>query len=73
MEMQFHNELTLEDEELSDAHASSIPQRSLFSAPMGPNFPMGPKGFVDRNRERERPLAPPASLFFKLISGLFFV
>ncbi|XP_031437273.1 transmembrane protein 237A isoform X2 [Clupea harengus] len=51
VEMQFHNELTLEDEELSDAHASSIPQRSLFSAPMGPNFPMGPKGFVDRNRQ----------------------
>ncbi|XP_076118641.1 transmembrane protein 237A [Alosa pseudoharengus] len=49
VEMQFHNELTVEDEELSDPHGS-IPQRSLFSAPMGPGFPMG-KVFVERNRQ----------------------
>ncbi|XP_048095538.1 transmembrane protein 237A-like isoform X2 [Alosa alosa] len=49
VEMQFHNELTVEDEELSEPHGS-IPQRSLFSAPMGPGFPMG-KVFVERNRQ----------------------
>ncbi|KAL2080899.1 hypothetical protein ACEWY4_022752 [Coilia grayii] len=49
VEMHFHNELTVEEEELSNDHAP-IQQRSLFSAPTGPAFPMG-KVFVERNSE----------------------